>query len=624
MFRPSFILSLALSIAAVLPLPARAAAESPTGSAAPGTKPKKFGGQVTVTATGEETSTAGTPAAVTVVDRQHIEDSQIDTLPGLLRRIPGLTVVQSGDAGGVTSVFMRGTNSNQTLVLFDGVRLNSPYFGGYDWSVLPTAGLERLEVVRGPFSALWGGDAMGGVVNLIPLRGSRGLAGNVFAEGGEQGWKRGQAQVSWGSDRLDVMASGFYREGSGTLENSDYSLGQGLVDAGFTWASGSRVGLLVQSVSSRVEIPFTGATTTPRRHQSSDQTLAAVPLSWRMGEHWDLQATLSHVERDFSFRDPDDPFGFTSSDTSADTDQIRVVATHAAGAHRLSFGGEWRSDTVSDRSTFGTNLDGREMGTTGLFVQDLWRVSRKVRLQVGARWDDAGAWGSQLSPRVGLGWRVARSWEVHASLGRGFRQPSVGELYFPFSGNPNLNPETSTSTELGAAYTPAEGTFRLELNAFTTSLDNLIELDYASYAFQNAGSADIQGVELAAGTLLARDLSLQGQVTWLHTENGAGNELLRRPEWSGSLTLSGRLGPESLRGDLTLLWVGRREDIDPLTFGRISTGGFLTADLALAWRVLPPLELTFRVQNLTDRNYEAVAGYPSPGRRFIGGLRASF
>ncbi len=621
MFRPSFVLSLGLVIAAVLPATAPAAEENPTNAAGDG---KKFTGQVTVTATGEEATAEAVPAAVTVIDRQEIEDSQMDTVVGLLRRVPGLTVMQSGDAGGVTSVFTRGTNSSQTLVLFDGVRLNSPYFGGFDWSILPTAGLERLEVARGPFSALWGGDAVGGVVNLIPELGHDGLEGTVLAEGGEDSWKRGQAQVSWGSGGFDVLASGFYREGSGTLDNSDYSLGQTLVDAGFTWAPGSRVGLLFQSVSSRVEIPFAGATVTPHRHQSSDQILAAVPLRWRIGERWDLQATLSHVERDFTFRDPDDPFGFTRSDTSADTDQVRVSVHHHLGGHHLSFGGEWRGDSVDDRSSFGTNLDGEKVDTTGLFVQDLWRLSKKVSVQLGTRWDDADRWGSQLSPRVGLRWRVGRLWELRASWGQAFRQPSVGELYFPYSGNPDLDAETSTSTEVGAVHTSEGGTFRFEATLFTTNLNDLIQFDYGTYTFQNVGSADIDGIELGAGVVLGDDTRLQGQLTWLDTEDDAGDRLLRRPDWSGSLTLTGRLGWDVLRGDLTVLYVGSRDDVDPLNFGRISVGGFVTANLALAWRVLPPLEVTLRMENLTDRAYEAVAGYPAAGRRFIGGLRASF
>jgi len=623
MLRFSFVLSIGFALATLVPFPAASAGE-PAESTAQTTKEKKFTGQVTVTATGEKSPVAEVPAAVTVIGRERIEDSQVDTVPGLLRRVPGMTVVQSGDAGGVTSVFTRGTNSNQTLVLFDGVRLNSPYFGGYDWSLLPTAALQRIEVVRGPFSALWGGDAVGGVVNLIPELGHDGLAGQVFAEGGEDGWKRAQATVSWGSERFDLMTSGFYREGDGTLPNSEFSLGQGLLDAGYSWAPGSRVGVLVQSLSSDVEIPFTGATVTPQRHQSADQLLAAVPLRWRFGRHWDLQATLSHVERDFAFRDPDDPFGFTRSDTSADTDQVRLAAGYRTGGHELSFGTEWRGDSVEDRSSFGTNLDGENVDTTSFFVQDLWRLPGSLRLQLGARWDDADRWGSQLSPRVGIGWKPSRCWELRASWGKAFRQPSVGELFFPFSGNPDLDAETSTSTEVGALYTAENSSWRIEANLFTTSLDDLIQFDYASYTFQNVGSADIHGAELAGRVLLGRDTRLDGQLTWLDTEDGAGKELLRRPQWSGSATLSGRLVWESLRGDLTVLYVGSRDDVDPLSFGRITVGGFVTAELALAWKVLQPLELTLRVQNLGDRGYEAVAGYPAPGRRFIGGLRASF
>lgn len=623
MYRRSSVLSIVFVLSMAFTPAVHAGEKDPENNGSK-SSPKKFAGQVTVTATGEATEAADVPAAVTVIGPEEIEDSQRDTVSSLLRRVPGLTVVQSGDGGGVTSVFTRGTNSNQTLVLFDGVRLNSPYFGGYDWSVLPTAGLERLEVVRGPFSALWGGDAVGGVVNLIPRTGRRGLAGQLLAEGGEAGWKRGQAEISWASDRVDVLASGFYREGSGSLPNSGYSLGQGLVDAGYTWAPGSRVGLLFQSLSSDVEIPFTGATVTPHRHQSADQTLAAIPLRWRITDSWDLEATLSHVDRDFSFRDPDDPFGFTSSDTSADTDQIRLAAGHRMGSHALRFGGEWRGDTVDDRSSFGTNLDGRNVDTTSFFVQDLWRVSRAVRLQLGARWDDADRWGSQLSPRVGIGWTVARGWELRASWGRAFRQPSVGELYFPFSGNPGLDAETGSSAEVGAAYTGNGGACHVELNLFSTNLDHLIQFDYGSYTFQNVGSADITGAELAGGVLLGGDTWLRGQLTWLDTEGDDGQELLRRPSLSGSLTLSGRLGLDRLRGDLTLLYVGDRDDLDPTTFGRITVGGFVTANLALAYRLLPALEVTFRVENLTDRRYEAVAGYPSPRRRLMGGLRATF
>jgi vitamin B12 transporter len=133
----------------------------------PQTQPKpSFSDEVTVTATGIETEVDEAPTAVTVVTRDEMDDAMADGVADMLRRVPGLAVVGSGDAGKLTTVFTRGTGSNQTLVMLDGVRLNSAFFGGFDWSRLSTAGLSQAEVVRGPYSALWGADAVGGVIHL--------------------------------------------------------------------------------------------------------------------------------------------------------------------------------------------------------------------------------------------------------------------------------------------------------------------------------------------------------------------------------------------------------------------------------------------------------------------------
>ncbi len=610
-----------LLLLAILPIPVRGLAGEAQD---PAPSPRVFRDQVTVTATGEETPVEEVPASVTVIDRREMDDAASDTVADLLRRVPGLIVLRSGAEGSLTSVFTRGTNSNQTLVLYDGVRLNSPYFSGYDWSQLTTSGLERIEVVRGPYSVLWGADAVGGVVNLIPARARDGFGGGALVEGGESGWKRDEASAGWAAGGFDVSASGFTREGDQGLENSDFSLDQIFVDGGYSWAPGSRVGLLVQHLDSDVEIPFAGAAATPRRRQGATQLLVAVPLRWRVAPGWNLEGTFSRVERDLTFRDPDDPWGFTASDTAADTDEVRLASSHALGDHALTWGAQWRRDTVDDRSSFGTNLDGRDTDTLGIFVQDGWRVSRKVRLLAGLRWDDADEWGSEFSPRVGASWRAAPGWEFRASWGRAFRQPSVGELYFPFSGNPELDAERSTSTEAGVVWRAPGDTARIELSLFSTRIEDLIQFDYATYAFANVASADILGAEASAGLRLAGDLGLRAQVTWLDTEDDQGRELLRRPAWSGSVTLSGALGWETLRGDLTLLWLGSRDDVDPVSFGRVRLGGTVTADLALAWRVARPLELTLRVVNLGDRSWEPVAGYPAPGRRFMGGLRVTF
>ena len=596
--------------------PSASTADPPPGQ--PKTE-KVFRDRVTVTATGETVPEDDVPAAVTIIDRRQLDDAQSEAVSDLLRRVPGLTVVRSGGAGAVTSLFTRGTESDHTLVLYDGVRLNSPYFGGFDWSVLPTAGLDRIEVVRGPFSALWGADALGGAVNLIPARGG-GDAVSLVLEGGEDGWKRAEGQLSWSSERFDVTASGLIRDGRGALANSGFSLGQALLDAGYGWGPGRRIAILLQSLSSDAEIPFSGARRTPHRRQSANQTLIAAPLRWRLSGSWEIGATLSRVERNFAFRDPDDPAGFTSSDTAADTDELRLVSTHRRGAHTVSWGGEWRGDTVDNRSAFGTNLSGRTATTSGLFVQDAWRVSDVVRVLAGARWDDAGAWGSELSPRIALGVALTPGWELRTGWGRAYRQPSLGELYFPFSGNPDLAAETATSGEAGVVYRSPSGRLRAEASVFTTSLDNLIDFDFATFAFANVATASIDGAELGCAAEVAPGFVLSAQATYLDTAGDRGRPLLRRPRWSGSITASGRLAAR-LRGDLAVIWSGERPDVDPSTFARVQTAGFLTADAALAWRLAPRTWLTVRATNLADRTYQEVAGYPAPGRRVIAGIR---
>ncbi len=208
---------------------------------------QSFSGEVTVTATGVETDVDEAPSAVTVITRDEIDDAQADGVADMLRRVPGLAVVGSGDAGKQTSVFTRGTGSNQTLVMLDGVRLNSAFFGGFDWSRLSTSGLRQVEVVRGPYSALWGADAVGGVINLLPQRASGGFNGRFFGEGGSNSWRRLEADLGWGGKSFDIYASGYDRQSDGELDYSDFSSRQFLVTAGFSFGKRrSRLGVLTE------------------------------------------------------------------------------------------------------------------------------------------------------------------------------------------------------------------------------------------------------------------------------------------------------------------------------------------------------------------------------------------
>ncbi len=583
--------------------------------------PVSFKEEITVTATGEATDTQDVPVPTTVISRVEMDDAQMDEVSDVLRRVPGMTIMRSGNEGKVTSAFTRGTNSTQTLVLFDGVRLNSPSFGGYDLSLLTTAGLERVEVARGPYSALWGADAIGGVINAIPMIGHPGFEGTIFGEGGESGWRRFEGDLNFGTDHFNVYLSGLHREGEGALENDDFETQQGLLNVGWNWTNGSRLSVVAQNVESNTGIPFvTPDVPTPERRQNAEQQMIAVPFRWTLNKKWTLQLVASEVTRTFEFSDPEDPWGLTESTTNADTRDARLASNHLIGAHTFTWGGEWREDDVTEISNLGETLDGVTDEVVSAFLQDVWQAGDKVRLILGVRYDDTETWGSEVSPRAHLGWKLSSFTELRVGYGRAFRQPSLGELYFPLSGNPDLEPETSNSWEIDVVMTPKDGRNRWQINYFNTDLDNLIEFDFANYTNENIGSATIQGVELVMNTALTQDFYQLVQATWLDTEDDQGQQLLRRPEWSGAYTLTGSFW-DRVRGDLTVIYTGARWDVDPTTFERVEIGGFATVDLSIAWRMYKELEITARAMNLLDRDYQAVNGYTMPGRRFIGGLR---
>ena len=612
LLRPAFAGPLLLALAAAAPAAAQTAAAS---------YPAAFADDITVTATGLVTEAIEVPVPTTVISKQELEDAQAENIADVLRRVPGLTVVRSGDEGKVASVFTRGTESDQTLVLFDGIRLNSPYVGGYDLGLLTTSGIERVEVARGPYSALWGADAIGGVINVIPQVGGGGFSATLFGEGGEDGWQRYQGDLTLGGKSFGLFLSGLHREGEGELDNSDFATDQQLVDVGWSWGDGSRLAVVAQNLETETGIPFAiPGQPTPERRQFSDERLIAMPLRWAIGKAWTLELTASEVTREFRFTDPEDPTGITDSRTDADTRQARLASHHALASHTVTWGGEWREDEVTDYSNLGVNLDGQTTEVTSAFVQDVWRTGDKVQVILGTRWDDTEEWGSETSPRAHLGWMVSDTIEMRVGYGTAFRQPSLGELYFPMFGNPGLRPETSISYEIGFVEAPKGGSRRAQLNVFKTELEDLIQFDFAAYTNRNIARAEILGAELAYENALTADFTQLVQVTWLDTEDDLGEPLLRRPEWSGAYTLTGSFW-HKVRGDLTVLYLGSRWDVDPVTFERVELGGSATVDLALGWQVLDALEITVRAVNLLDREYQAVRGYPAPGCRVMGGLR---
>jgi vitamin B12 transporter len=607
----ALLLSLAPALSAQQPAPAPAASKVDTDVV------------VTAEAAPEPSETLG--AAATVIDASEIARTKATTVLDLLRTVPGLDVVQSGGPGGVTSLFLRGTSSTQTLVLVDGVPLNSPYFGGTDLSAVSTANVERIEVVRGPFSALYGSEAIGGVVRIFTKRaaaaGVSGHASLAFgnadgAEGlGEFGFSEGALSGTFGfrrtlfsGDQPNEFFSGTTLSGSLTAQIGE----------------GASAGVVVRRETGRTGVPTDGATPTPQRSTTGDTTTLEVPLSFSLSKNLLLEASVRYVRDTPSYADPESSFSWSSTD--ARRAGGRAALTGTWGAQRLAAGVDFERTQVSNESNFGVALDGATARTFAVFAEDRIAIDgERLVATAGVRWDDASSYGSALSPRVTAAWRVLPSLKLRAAAGSAFRAPSLGELYYPYSGNPDLQPERSTSWELGAEQTLAPGVVA-EATAFWNDIRDLIQYDAQTFTNQNVGHARTRGVEAAVRTAVGERAFLRAAYTYLDAEDLDAHEpLIRRPRHRASLTAGSGIGAGG-SWSVTGMWVGARPDRSSADFTTpVEEPSYLRVDAAMT---LPPvvwaLSPWIRVTNLLGREYAEVNGFPAPGRRFLAGLVASF
>ncbi|HEV2720815.1 MAG TPA: TonB-dependent receptor [Thermoanaerobaculia bacterium] len=583
---------------------------------------QKISDRIVVTASDVPETIESTPAAVTVVTKKDIDERAARDVADVLREVPGLAVSRTGSPGKATSLFTRGAVSTQTLVLWNGIEINNPYFSGYDWGRFSTAGVEQVEVVRGPFSALYGSEAVAGVVNVITEPTSSGVRAEV-ASGGH-GLRNAILDGSWvgGANRFSAALE--HRTDDGFAPNDDFRQNSG--NALWRWAPSKTfsLGVAARATSYDLGVPFnlnaTGSALVPslQRRQNGTERQIAVPLQQTLGI-FSYDVTLAEARNDDRFDDPDDPFGVVSARTTSRTRRARLTTRTATSSFgTIVAGGEIERAKVDDVNNFGVNLAGLTRRDNSLFVEDRAKLG-PVELSAGVRYDRFDTFGSQTSPRVAAAF-VHNGTKWRAAYGEGFRAPSIGELYYPFSGNVNLKAERSRSFEAGLDTGLGRDTL-LSLTAFWSRYRNLINFDNATFAFANIGRARSDGLELGVDEQLPSSFYSHLAYTFLHRDEdeATGERLPRRPKHSGALTFGWR--DRGMDANLSIVRSGARADILPVVpFSRVTNGAYTTVDANVqihAGRLTPFVKL----ENLRGARYEEVLGYPSPGRRAILGLR---
>jgi len=569
-------------------------------------------------------------ASVTVISRERIDKSGKTDVLELLREVPGVDVVQSGGAGTAASVFIRGGTSSQTLVLIDGVRVNDPYGAGYDFSALSTQNVDRIEVVRGPFSALYGADAVGGVVSILTRGASSEPSGRFTAAAGNRAFHEETLFATGGSGPFALALSGRDVHDGGdpqdvagtTVDHSAWNNQTGSAQFAWTPSEAFRTGLNVERTFARTQIPSDGAAPTLNRTTEFAQTTWTLPVRAHLSDANALTGSFSQVDFRPTSDDPDDPTGFVTSDTIARTRGARAADTWTISAENsLSAAGSYEHSTVESRGAFGPIIEDRRTSIWGIALEDQWTLAGgRLRALGGIRYDRNSQFGSATDPRISLVWNAGVNDALRVSYGTGFRAPSIVDLYYPFYGNPDLKPERSRSYEAGFSHTLDP--IRLDLAIFRTDFRDLIQFDNVSQLPGNVGRARTDGVE-ASASYSAHSFSGRIAYTYLHAvDEMTGDPLVRRPRHRGSLDLAWNGRPWLV--STTLIAVGRRADFQAaFPYGATEDPAYLRVDAhaEYRWRSLAPF---VTVENALDRKYEEANGFPATRRRVLGGIIASF
>lgn len=579
---------------------------------------EQLGEPVLVTATRTARTADETLAAVSVITREDIERQQAQSVAEVFRGLPGISVANNGGRGKLTAVFMRGTEADHVLVLIDGVKVGSATSGGAAFQDMPVDLIERIEIVRGPRSSLYGSEAIGGVIQIFTRRGggatqprfSLGAGSDDsykatvgVSGGGERGWYSADLsrEGTDGFNSCRVEAAGVGGCFTAEPDRDGYDNLSGSVRAGYRFEGGAEFD--VNWLRTEADSDFDGGF---QNYAEAVQQNLGARLSVSPLAHWKLTLAAGQSRDDSdNFKD-----GVFASRFDTERRTLSLQNDFGIGAHGLlTLGADHQDDRVSSTTAYAVT----ERDNRGLFAFYQGKAGGHD-YQLGLRNDDNDQFGAHNTGSLAWGYALSEALRVTASYGTAFKAPSFNELYFPFFGNPDLDPETSRSVELGLAGRAGWGSW--SANLFQTMVDDLIAYDAALFRVNNVDQARIRGLEGVVNTRL-QSWDLATSLTLLDPENrssGAqrGNVLPRRPEQALRIDLDRSFG--AVRAGMTLHAEGRRYD-DLANRSRL--GGYATVDLRAEYAFGRDWRLQGKVGNLLDKDYETARFYEQAGRNLF-------
>jgi len=578
---------------------------------------------ITVTATRTHQKIDDSLASVTVITRQDIERQQVSSVQELLTGLPGVGITNNGGAGKVSSVFLRGTESDHVLVLIDGIKVGSATAGTTAFQDIPVEQIERIEIVRGPRSSLYGSEAIGGVIQIFTRKGggetkpffSRGAGSNNtntasagVSGGGDRGWYSLTANVidTDGFNSCDGRPS---PGGAGCFtyepDEDGYRNVSGSLRAGYQFDNGLK--LDASTLRTNGDSEFDGSFT---NGSATVQEVLGTTVRYSPLELWQLNLAIGRSQdKSDSFKDGTFRSRFNTSRDSVSWQNDLSISDHQL----LSLGLDYLDDNVVSSTAFSvTSRDNK-----GLFAQYQGTFA-DYDVQLSMRQDDNEQFGSHTTGGAGLGYALSKTLRLTGTYGTAYKAPSFNELYFPGYSNANLQPEESQSFELGLS--GHANSVQWSLNAYETRIDNLIGFSSITFAPANINKSRIRGLEATLFTQLDR-WTVKTNLTLLDPKNlstsaSVGELLPRRSKQSLRLEVDRQFKHYSYGA--TLRAIGKRYD-DLANTQKLSGYGII--DIRAEYQLAKDWQLQGRIENLLDKDYETAALYNQPERGLFVKLR---
>lgn len=599
--------------------------------------------ELVVTATRVETPAEQIGSSVTVITAEEIEKSQKQSVAEILRTVPGLDVVRSGGPGQSVSIFTRGTESNHTLVLIDGIEAVDPSVPGnqFDFSALQVDDIERIEIVRGPQSTLYGSDAIGGVIQIFTRRGANARS-HAQVEGGSFGSHAGRGGVHGGDEYVaygmtfNLQETDGVSAFSGGEEDDAYENTTLSAYVNAKPSDESTLDFSLRRIEFDTNIDNFDSTTFAFADDSdtqlhTEQWLARAQGGYRLLDgRWNQRLGLSWTDHDRESENGPEPGNTTLSMSEFSGRKTKFDWVHdfkLDTANVLTFGLE----TEKEKAQLSGDQN-PETGTDGIFLQDQISFTDEFFATVGVRRDKHDDFGSETTYRIAPAYLLKDTdTRLRASYGTGFKAPSLSELYESFApfflANSDLKPERSRGWDLGVEQGLLDGDVRLTATYFHNNIEDLITSvsDPVTFtgSFDNVDEAETKGYELSGRFKVLPELSVGIEYTHTKaTDETTGEDLLRRPRKKAMLFADWQALPE-LGVNLTGRHIGERDDMnfDVFPFQRVTLDSYNVFDLAFAYTVNTDWTLQTRVENAFDEGYEEAFGLGTQGRAWYAGVR---